>query len=92
MNIFEKYKLYRSVMKQKPLSVIVYAGKYMIYDTDSYKVDIYSIKKSDFLYVKPRFFRPIYFANVSKKNENGVISFDGFMAKKLFQYGKQYQK
>lgn len=92
MNIFEKYKLYKRIIKQEPLCVIVYADKYMIYDTDSYKVDIYSIKKSDFLYVKPRFFRPIYFANVSKKNENCVTSFDGWMAKKLFEYGKQHQK
>lgn len=92
MNIFEKYKLYRNVIKQKPLCVIVYNDKYIIYDTDSYKVDIYSIKKSDFLYIKPRFFKPIYLAKVYKKNEPKFVLFDGFMAKRLFEYGKQNQK
>lgn len=92
MNIFEKYKLYRNIMKQKPLCVIVYADKYMLYDTDSYKIDIYSIKKSDFVYITPCFFRTIYFANVREKNKNDVVHFDGLMAKRLFEYGKRHQK
>ena len=92
MKFLNRYTLYKSIMKQKPLCVIVYADKYMIYDTDLYKVDIYSIKKSDFYYVKPRFWKTKYFASVKEKNKNGVIEFDGFMAKKLFEYGKQNQK
>lgn len=79
-------------MNQKPQCVIVYIDKYMLYDTDSYKVDIYSIKKSDFVYIKPRFWKTKYFANVQEKNKKGIVEFDGCMAKKLFEYGKQNQK
>ncbi|MBO4700695.1 MAG: hypothetical protein J5620_03020 [Alphaproteobacteria bacterium] len=92
MKFLDKYKLYRNIMKQKPICVIVHNNKYMIYDTDDYKVDIYSIKKSDFVYIKPRFWKTKYFASVKEKNKKSVIKFDGLMAKKLFEYGKQNQK
>lgn len=92
MKLLDKYKLYRNVIKQKPLCVIVYNDKYMIYDTDSYKIDIYSIKKSDFLYIKPRFFKPIYVAEICEKNKKNIVHFNGLIAKKLFEYGKKYQK
>ena len=92
MKFFDKYKLYRSIMKQKPCAVIIYQDKYMLYDTDSYKVDIYSIKKSDFYFIKPCFWKTKYFANVQEQNKKGIVEFDGWMAKKLFEYGKQNQR
>ena len=92
MKLLDKYKLYRSVIRQKPYNIIIYQDKYMLYDTDSYKIDIYSIKKSDFIYIKPRFWKTKYFANVREKNKECVIEFDGFIAKKLFEYGKKHQK
>jgi hypothetical protein len=97
MNMFEKYKIYKNITKQKPQCVTVYNSKCfhctMNYDTNSYKVDIFSVKKSDFLYIKPPYYwKTIYFAHVREKNKNNLIYLDGLIAKKLFEYGKQNQK
>ena len=91
MKFLDKYKLYKNIMRQEPQVVIVH-NNIILYDTDSYKVDIYSIKKSDFIYIKPRFWKTKYFADVQEKNKKGIVEFDGWMAKKLFEYGKQNQK
>ena len=51
MNIFEKYKLYRNIMKQKPNDVIVHMP-YIIYNTDDYKIDTMCIRKQDLINIK----------------------------------------
>ena len=90
MKILEKYKLYKSVMKQKPQSVIVY-GDYIIYDTGDYKVDTFYIKKSDLIY-KPILARTWYYADIHINGTNNNTEFGSFFAKRLFEHGKKYSK
>lgn len=92
MKFLDKYRLYRSIMKQKPTCVLVHNNAIMLYNTDSYKVNICSIKKSDFIYIKPRFFRTKYFAYVSNKNGEQNTEFKKLFARKLFNHGKKYSK
>jgi len=91
MTLFEKYKLYRNVIKQKPNNVIIHMP-YIIYNTDDYKIDTMCIRKQDLINIKPNSFKTRYYAYVSKKDEKGVITFESLLAKRLFEYGKQYQK
>ncbi len=87
MNIFEKYKLYRNIMKQKPYHIIVYMP-YVLYNTDDYTIDTMCIRKQDLINIKPNLFKTRYYAYVGKRGEGGVIELKSLLAKKLFMYGK----
>ena len=90
MNIFEKYELYRNIIKQKPYFTVGYCDKkncdmfFLHYSTDDYQVGVFfdtKIKK--------------YTATAMqhKKGLKGLAYFESsFFAKKLFNHGRSIWK
>jgi hypothetical protein len=83
MNIFEKYKLYRHVMKQRPYFTTGYSDKknynifYLNYSTDDCLVDIFFDRKTK-----------KYTATVIQSKKVSAYFKSSFFAKKLFNHGR----